>query len=101
MKQYISLILSILFLITGITLGALNFKLNLRALHISIGLSFLFIVTLGTYKHLKKIYTSSTSYIGWLHIIMFSFILFISIRMLKAWGKSLFKSKPKKKEVKK
>ena len=100
MKQYIPVIISFFLIMTGLILGALNFKLNLRALHISIGLSFLFIVTLGTYKHLKKIYTNSTSYIGWFHIIMFSLILFISTRMLKAWGKSLFKSKPKKKSKK-
>lgn len=94
----ISTFLAVGCLVTGITLGCMSFRLDLRVMHTIIGFGFIFIVTSGTYKHLKKIYMNQKNYIGWIHILMFSALLFISIRMIRAWNKTWFRPKQKVQE---
>lgn len=82
----IAVTLATCLLLTGALLGYSNIKVDLQKMHILIGISFILIVLSGLQNHYwRLINISPTSWISWMHIIVFSFLLFLSIRGLKHW----------------
>ena len=85
----IAVIIAIILLLLGVISGFLNINLDLRLMHISIGFSFIIIVLYGLKIHFNRLINKSPyNLIAWLHIIIFSFILFLSIRALRKWIKT-------------
>lgn len=82
----IAVIIAIILLLLGVISGFLNININLRLMHISIGFIFIFIVLYGLKIHFNRLINKSPfNFIAWLHIIIFSFIIFLSIRALRRW----------------
>lgn len=82
----IAIFLATCLLLLGILLGFSNFTINLRVMHSLLSLSFILLVILGLRIHYSRlIYKSPTNFIAWLHFVIFSFLLFISIRALRKW----------------
>lgn len=78
-------IIFLLFL-SSIILGISNYNLNIKTMHITIAILFIFIVLSGINTHLKRLITKSPyNYIAWLHIIIFNLLIFLSIKILKHW----------------
>lgn len=96
-EKIIAVIIAILVLLVGIISGFMTSKnKNLRFFHMSISIIFISIVILGIPTHFQRLLEkSSFNYITWLHFIMFSFLLYISILAIRKWkNKEHFKSEP-------
>ena len=86
-KNYISVILALIIIISSIILGFSNLKLNLQKMHTYLGITMILIVILGINTHLNRLlYRSPYNYIAWLHISIFSLFLFLSIKMIRTWN---------------
>jgi len=72
-------------LFIGLFLGMYDFNIDLRLFHTIVGFSFIFIVIFGLKSHYQRLIQSSTDVISWVHVFIFSFLLFISIRALRHW----------------
>lgn len=88
-EKIIAIIIAIIVLLVGIIGGVINSKSkNLKFFHISISILFISIVVLGIPTHFHRLLEKSTfNYITWLHFILFSFLLYISISAIRKWGK--------------
>lgn len=87
MKVYVAYAISFLLFLISIILGFSNFKLNLKTMHLTIAILFIFIVLSGTNTHLNRFTTKSPyNYISWIHILIYSGLIFLSIKMLKHWS---------------
>ena len=84
MKIYIAYLITFLLFLISIILGFNNYKLNLKTMHISIAVLFIIIVLSGINTHLNRFTTKSPyNYISWIHILIYSLLIFLSIKMLK------------------
>jgi|TARA_B110000967_G_C18631485_1_gene433858 hypothetical protein len=92
-QSIIALVIAITILVSSVVLGMSNIKLNLKVMHSFIGFGFLFIVIFGLRRHLSRLVQYPTNYISWLHIIIFSFLIVLSIKALRNW---FFVTKKKK-----
>ena len=82
----IAVTLATCLLLLGIGLGFSNFKLDLQIMHILIGVSFILIVVSGIQNHYSRLINiSPTNSLAWMHFIVFSLLLFLSIRALRHW----------------
>ena len=91
MKQdsLIAVLIATGILILGIILGFTNIKINLKIMHTIIGLSFLIIVASGLKIHYNRlIYKSPYNGIAWLHFVIFSALIFLSITMIRKWNRN-------------
>lgn len=84
-QSFIALSIATIILMTSVALGFSNIKLNLKVMHSFIGFSFLFIIFFGLKRHYFRLIRSPTNYIAWLHIIIFSFLILLSIKALRTW----------------
>lgn len=87
-EKIIVIILAIIILLIGIIGGFISSKSsNLRFLHTLISTIFILIVILGIPIHFQRLIDkSSYNFITWLHFIIFSFLLYISIKAIKKWN---------------
>ena len=82
----ISVVLATMLLLLGTGLGFSNFKMDLQKMHILIGISFILIVVSGIQNHYSRLINiSPTNSLAWMHFIIFSLLLFLSIRALRHW----------------
>ena len=90
MKQdsLIAILIATGMLISGVILGFMNIKINLKIMHNIIGISFLMIVASGLKIHYNRlIYKSPYNGIAWIHFIIFSLLIFLSITMIRKWNR--------------
>ena len=88
----ISVSLATSLLIIGTLLGFANFHINLKIMHTLIGISFILIVIFGLQNHYSRLINiSPTNKIAWMHFIVFSFLLFLSVRAIKKWNSNSHK----------
>lgn len=87
-EKIIAIIIAILILLVGIIGGFTSSKRrNLKFFHTSISITFIVIVVLGIPTHFQRLLDkSSFNFITWLHFVMFSFLLYISILAIKKWN---------------
>lgn len=87
-EKIIVIIIAIIILLIGIIGGFSNSKNNnLRFFHNAISIIFILIIILGIPVHFQRLIDkSSYNFITWLHFIIFSFILYISIKAIKRWN---------------
>lgn len=82
----IAVIIATFILLSGIIIGLSDIKINLKIMHSIIGFGFIIIVAFGLKIHYYRlIHKSPTDLISWIHFIIFSLLLLISIRALRAW----------------
>ena len=84
-QSFIALSIATIILMSSVALGFSNIKLNLKVMHSFIGFGFLFIIFFGLKRHYFRLIRSPTNYIAWLHIIIFSFLILLSIKALRTW----------------
>jgi fatty-acid desaturase len=82
------IIIALIILLIGITGGLISSThINLKVFHNTIATIFILIVIFGIPIHFQRlIEKSSYNFITWLHFIMFSFLLYISISAIKKWN---------------
>lgn len=82
----VSVVLGILILIFGVIAGFSDVYISYRILHLSIASVYILLTPLVIYVHSKRFYTKGPlDWIAWMHFILFGFILFITVKMLKKW----------------
>lgn len=87
-EKIIFIIIAIIILLTGI-IGAFITpeNINLRKFHTSISIIFILIIILGIPVHFQRLIDkSSYNFITWLHFLIFSYLLYISILAFKKWN---------------
>jgi hypothetical protein len=100
-EKIIVIIIAIIILFIGI-IGAFITpeNINLRKFHTSVSVIFILIIILGIPVHFQRlIEKSSYNFITWLHFLIFSYLLYISILAFKRWNfpknDEYFENKPK------
>ena len=83
-EKIIAIIIAFIILATGIIAAFITPKnINLRKFHTSISLIFILIIILGIPVHFQRLIDkSSYNFITWLHFLIFSYLLYISINLL-------------------
>ena len=87
-EKIIAIIIAFIILATGIIAAFITPKnINLRKFHTSISLIFILIIILGIPVHFQRLIDkSSYNFITWLHFLIFSYLLYISILAFKRWN---------------
>lgn len=101
-EKIIFIVIAIIILLTGI-IGAFMTpdNINLRKFHTSVSVIFILIIILGIPVHFQRLLDkSSYNFITWLHFLIFSYLLYISILAFKRWNftkknNESFENKPK------
>lgn len=100
-EKIIVIIIAIIILFIGI-IGAFITpeNINLRKFHTSVSVIFILIIILGIPVHFQRlIEKSSYNFITWLHFLIFSYLLYISILAFRRWNfpkkNESFENKPK------
>ena len=85
--NHIYIVNSLIFLIffIAILLGVSNFSLDLKKLHTLIGFTFIILTIFGMRTHWKILLANPLAFIGWLHVIIFTFLIYLGIKALKHW----------------
>lgn len=83
-KYIVNSLITTVFLI-AVLLGVSNFSIDLKKLHTFIGFSFIIITLFGMKTHWKLLLENSLNFIGWLHVIIFFFLIYLGIKALKHW----------------
>jgi membrane-bound ClpP family serine protease len=89
----LSVIIASIILLAGIILGLIDFNMNLKALHTALGITFIVIIVLGLRTHFLRLLIIPKDPVSWGHVLIFSWILFLSVSALIRWNR-------KKKETK-
>lgn len=87
-EKIIFIIIAIIILFIGI-IGAFMtpYNINLRKFHTSVSIIFILIIILGIPIHFQRLLDkSSYNFITWLHFLIFSYLLYISILAFKRWN---------------
>ena len=87
-EKIIFIIIAIIILFIGI-IGAFMtpYNINLRKFHTSVSIIFILIIILGIPVHFQRLLDkSSYNFITWLHFLIFSYLLYISILAFKRWN---------------
>ena len=82
----LSIIIASLVLLTGVILGLIDFKMNLKALHTALGIAFIVIVLLGLRTHFLRLSVIPKDPVSWGHMFIFSWILFLSVSAIRRWN---------------
>ena len=82
----LSIIIASLVLLTGVILGLIDFKMNLKALHTALGITFIVIVLLGLRTHFLRLSVIPKDPVSWGHMFIFSWILFLSVSAIRRWN---------------
>ena len=86
MNSLLASIIAVIILIIGVIMGFSDMSVPLRQLHLAIGISFIVLVPVIIYVHLKRFYVKGPfDWIAWTHFILFSLILMISVKMIRRW----------------
>lgn len=86
MNSHLSSIIAIIILVIGVVAGFSDIHLPLRQMHLAIGITFIVLVPVVIYVHLKRFYVKGPlDWIAWTHFILFSLILMIAVKMIKHW----------------
>lgn len=100
-EKIIVIIIAIIILFIGIIAAFMTpDNINLRKFHTSVSVIFILIIILGIPVHFQRLLDkSSYNFITWLHFLIFSYLLYISILAFKRWNFSknneFFENKPK------
>ena len=91
-EKIMVIIIAIIILLIGIIGGFTNSKnINLQYFHTAISTIFILIVICGIPMHFQRLIDkSSYNFITWLHFIIFSFLLYISIKAIRKWNFKTF-----------
>lgn len=83
-------LLAISLLVASVCLGLFTSKkIKYRVFHNVVSVSLLLIVVLGLPLHLSRFSTKGPyNWISWIHIIIFSFLIYISVLALRKWNQS-------------
>ena len=87
-EKILFIIIAIIILLVGI-IGAFITpeNINLRKFHTSVSVIFILIIILGIPVHFQRLIDkSSYNFITWLHFLIFSYLLYISILAFKRWN---------------
>lgn len=86
--KIIAITIAVIILFTGIIAAFITPKyINLRKFHTSISVIFILIIILGIPVHFQRLLDkSSYNFITWLHFLIFSYLLYISILAFKRWN---------------
>jgi len=86
--KIIAFTIAFIILATGIIAAFITPKnINLRKFHTSISVIFILIIILGIPVHFQRLLEkSSYNFITWLHFLIFSYLLYISILAFKRWN---------------
>jgi Ca2+/Na+ antiporter len=87
-EKIIFIIIAFIILLVGIIAGFITSEnINLRKFHTSVSVIFILIVILGIPVHFQRLLEkSSYNFITWLHFLIFSYLLFISILAFRRWN---------------
>jgi hypothetical protein len=82
----LSSFIGVLLLCFGILAGLSDIHVPYRTLHLSIASTYILLTPLIIYVHINRFYVKGpTDWIAWLHFIIFSFILYLTVKMIKRW----------------
>lgn len=86
--KIIAITIALIILAIGIIAAFITPKnINLRKFHTSISVIFILIIILGIPVHFQRLIDkSSYNFITWLHFLIFSYLLYISILAFKRWN---------------
>ena len=86
--KIIAITIALIILAIGIIAAFITPKnINLRKFHTSISIIFILIIILGIPVHFQRLIDkSSYNFITWLHFLIFSYLLYISILAFKRWN---------------
>ena len=87
MALNLSVIIASIILLTGIILGLIDFNMNLKALHTALGITFIVIIVLGLRTHFLRLSIIPKDPVSWGHMLIFSWILFLSVSALIRWNR--------------
>ncbi len=87
-EKIIAITIAFIILAAGIISAFITPKnINLRKFHTSISVIFILIIILGIPVHFQRLLDkSSYNFITWLHFLIFSYLLYISILAFKRWN---------------
>ena len=87
-EKIITITIAFIILAIGVILAFITPKnINLRKFHTSISVIFILIIILGIPVHFQRLLEkSSYNFITWLHFLIFSYLLYISILAFKRWN---------------
>jgi len=87
-EKIIAITIAFIILATGIISAFITPKnINLRKFHTSVSVIFILIIILGIPVHFQRLIDkSSYNFITWLHFLIFSYLLYISILAFKRWN---------------
>ena len=87
-EKIIAITIAFIILAAGIISAFITPKnINLRKFHTSISVIFILIIILGIPVHFQRLLEkSSYNFITWLHFLIFSYLLYISILAFKRWN---------------
>ncbi len=81
-----SSVVGISLLVFGVLSGLSDYHISYKVLHLTIASVYLLLTPLIIYVHTKRFYNKGAyDWIAWMHFILFSFILYITVKMLKRW----------------
>ena len=87
MKFNLSVIIATIILILGTVFGFIDTGINLRIMHTLLGVIFILTVFLGLGVHYNRLISKSpTDIVSWIHIFIFSILLFLSISAIRKWN---------------
>jgi len=83
-------VIAIIILITSVILGFFSsMKINYRVFHNVVAISLLTIVIFGIPIHLQRFIDKGPyNWISWIHILIFSFLIYISLLALRKWNQN-------------
>lgn len=87
-EKIIAITIAFIILAIGIIAAFITPKnINLKKFHTSISVIFILIIILGIPVHFRRLLEkSSYNFITWLHFLIFSYLLYISILAFKRWN---------------
>ena len=87
-EKIIAITIAFIILLIGIIAAFITPEnINLKKFHTSISVIFILIIILGIPVHFQRLLDkSSYNFITWIHFLIFSYLLYISILALKRWN---------------
>lgn len=100
-NKIVLIIIAIIILLTGIIAAFFTPRnINLKKFHNSVSIILVLLIVFGIPIHFQRLIENSYNYITWLHFIIFSYLLFISVLAFKRWNfkkkKDYFENETKK-----
>jgi hypothetical protein len=85
--RWLSVSLAGILLAASLGAGFAPMRLNHRALHTTIAAVFLLLTPLALRAHFLRLWrVDPLNTTAWIHVVIFSFLLFLIVRMLHRWG---------------